>query len=110
MILLDTHKLHWCGTNGTISYQSVIRPLALEVKSHFLSQAGIDLVRVCSSSSRTLSLLWGTFANHKGMHEGHPKVMKSLLNTLTTKWAERSPLSVDPPYIDTIASNFGELH
>ena len=58
-----------------------------------------------SSYSKTLSIIYVTYAKHKKMWKGHPNIKKSVLQNLTMKWVDNS---VDPPFIESISNYFSE--
>ncbi len=42
----------------------------------------------------------------KNLWTGHPQKGKGILKTLSTKWIELQPFSIDPPIIESVSIYF----
>lgn len=66
-------------------------------------------VRVICSWSRTLSLVYVTFAKTYKSMDANVKLKHKIINSLISKWSENDVFSIDPPYCESLANYFTQM-
>ncbi|CAK78670.1 unnamed protein product (macronuclear) [Paramecium tetraurelia] len=99
IVILDTKKVYWWGTNSCLQYQQ--KPV--EYMTNY------PAVRVLSSWSRTLSIVYITFAKTYKCIDDNIKLKNKIINQMVSKWSENDIYSLDPPYCDNLANYFNQM-
>ncbi|CAD8142649.1 unnamed protein product [Paramecium octaurelia] len=99
IVILDTRKIYWWGTNSCLQYQT--RPV--EYMTNY------PAIRVLCSWSRTLSVVYITFAKTYKCIDNNIKLKNKIINQMVSKWSENDIYSLDPPYCDNLANYFNQM-
>ncbi|KAL4450307.1 hypothetical protein ABPG74_009013 [Tetrahymena malaccensis] len=97
LLLLNNSDILWFGTNQSIKYQE--NPTIYKVSEKLKQLEGTFCMRLTSSWSKTLGVVYGTFAFSKDLSDS---VLQSTCNTLTKKWVKQNIDQIKPPTIQSI--------
>jgi alpha-tubulin suppressor-like RCC1 family protein len=102
VLMLDSRKLMWFGSNGDIKMQPVPRSVNLASRlPEFFSQANqFSIIKVTCSWSRSISATMITIADLRYLNIPHQK-LQNALSLLSSKWTSKS---IEPPYVDSLVS------
>nr|BAI63634.1 myosin10 [Tetrahymena thermophila] len=108
MLLMESRKIYQFGSNSSLDHQSFPVEFNIRSKSDKLSQNFYEPIRIQSSWSKTLSLIYVTYGNTKNCFEKNTVLKTKTINNLTQKWADTNIDTIDPPFIEKIANYISE--
>ena len=101
--LCENRKIYACGCNGTLSMEKV--PILFDIISKIPEmsiESNYSVVRIMNSWCKSFSIFYATIAD-SSIVKINPVKLNSILNNLASKWISES---IEPPYIESIASFF----
>ncbi|KAL4471689.1 hypothetical protein ABPG74_008582 [Tetrahymena malaccensis] len=108
MLLMESRKIYQFGSNSSLNHQSFPVEFNIRSKSDKLSQNFYEPIRIQSSWSKTLSIIYVTYGNTKNCFEKNTVLKTKTINNLTQKWADTNIDTIDPPFIEKIANYISE--
>ncbi|CAD8045944.1 unnamed protein product [Paramecium primaurelia] len=101
-------QLFWCGTNGTILMQCHFKPFIQ--KCNYLNRKEYQIVRVLSSYSNNISILYCTYACLRGLFDNNLGKGLQIIKQLTANWVQYGVWTIDPPYVESLSNYMCEKH
>eukprot|EP00828_Plagiopyla_frontata_P043849 TRINITY_DN6990_c0_g1_i2.p1 TRINITY_DN6990_c0_g1~~TRINITY_DN6990_c0_g1_i2.p1 ORF type:complete len:249 (+),score=40.82 TRINITY_DN6990_c0_g1_i2:31-777(+) len=105
LLLLENGRILWSGSNGTINQGNSFEEIDWDIKNPALNTSEFTPVRLLSTWSKTISIVYVTFADSRGA-EVPNQIKNKIFQTLTTKWGEYGFQNIYAPFIDTISKYF----
>lgn len=107
LVMLETRKIAWTGTNGSITETNKFIEADLTQKvPEYTNSIDISPLKVFTAWSRTMSLTYVTFADIRSVDIGSQAKAK-VITTLTQHLEEnRAYSNIDLPYVPTIFKHF----
>ncbi|CAD8134717.1 unnamed protein product [Paramecium pentaurelia] len=101
-------QLFWCGTNGTILMQCHFKPFIQ--KCNYLNRKEYQIVRVLSSYSNNISIIYCTYACLRGLFDNNLGKGFQVIKNLTNNWVQNGIWTIDPPYVESLSNYMCERH